>query len=285
MRREDLRDSAVGPGELAAPRPAIRGCGRAASRPGCRSRRRSSPRAPARPSRRPARCGGTGPAPSARCPPRTDLTHSAPARVLPAPRPPMITQVRQSPSGASWWAWPRIRTGRAAPAAPQPSGCRGTPSARWAALRRSSLPPIEARAAPRSSFAPAAPPPRSLLCCLPSLVSTSIAMLIHSETCSSRAASIRAHRCHASEGAAGRRQDPVSGFRVPEQARPRFPRSSRALARRSSGSFSCSPFAVGAPRCMRGRDGRSAARGAPDKKASAARRIRLRRAPSRERSG
>ena len=30
-------------------------------------------------------------------------THSAPARVFPAPRPPRITQDRQSPAGGNWW--------------------------------------------------------------------------------------------------------------------------------------------------------------------------------------
>ncbi len=29
-------------------------------------------------------------------------THSAPARVLPAPRPPSTSQARQSPAGGSW---------------------------------------------------------------------------------------------------------------------------------------------------------------------------------------
>ena len=40
--------------------------------------------------------------PSARA---SALTHSAPALVLPKPRPAEISQVRQSPGGGSWPSW------------------------------------------------------------------------------------------------------------------------------------------------------------------------------------
>src|SRR5690606_2855847 len=42
------------------------------------------------------------PGSAARAPSTWARTHSAPARVLPAPRPPMTTQVRHAPSGGSW---------------------------------------------------------------------------------------------------------------------------------------------------------------------------------------
>ena len=76
--------------------------GPAASRRGCRKGRRPSPPAPRRASRRPGRPGNVVPG-SPGLPPfdlrRESIRH--PARVLPAPRPPRMTQVVQSPSGGS----------------------------------------------------------------------------------------------------------------------------------------------------------------------------------------
>ena len=81
--------------------PAIPAAGRGPSRRGCRSARKPSPRAPGRASRRSGRPGSIAPGRPASPPSTCARTHSAPARVLPAPRPPRMTQVVQSPSGGS----------------------------------------------------------------------------------------------------------------------------------------------------------------------------------------
>ena len=66
-----------------------------------RGSRTPSPPAPGPASRRPGRPGSMPPGRPASPPSTCARTHSAPARVLPAPRPPRMTQVVQSPSGGS----------------------------------------------------------------------------------------------------------------------------------------------------------------------------------------
>jgi hypothetical protein len=45
------------------------------------------------------------------------VSHSAPARVLPKPRPALMTQVDHSPAGASWPAWAQASHARSRPVA------------------------------------------------------------------------------------------------------------------------------------------------------------------------
>jgi len=99
-----------------------------------------------------------GPGPST-----IDLTHSAPARVLPAPRPPMQTQVRQSPSGGSWWSCAQNSKEKGAPPALPPQVRPGTHPAASAAAMRSSRSQTSARAAARSR-SPATAIPSFRLC-------------------------------------------------------------------------------------------------------------------------
>ena len=92
-------------------------------------------------------------APSPCVPSTRALTHSAPARVLPAPRPPSISHVVQSPSGGSW-------SGRAAflvqsreirPLLRRASSLQDAPNLSSRSLRRASLRSISASSQAGSS--------------------------------------------------------------------------------------------------------------------------------------
>ena len=94
--RHQLRLVAVRPEQRVAAPVEVRAFVVADEWPAGRFRPRPSPPAPVPSSRRPARSARRDPGSAARA-----RTHSAPARVLPEPRPPRISQVVQSPSGGS----------------------------------------------------------------------------------------------------------------------------------------------------------------------------------------
>ncbi len=148
--RERVGHRAVRAIRAAGASPSIAGARCAARCAGCRRGPRSSPRARRARSRRPARWSRAARRHKARWPCTSARTHSAPARVLPAPRPPSISQVVHGPPplaarAAAPGARARARrsharaaaaTGAAAapPASPPPSGRLATK----ASMRRAS---------------------------------------------------------------------------------------------------------------------------------------------------
>ena len=105
--RERLRHRAVRPFQQPARRRSTPAAPRAAICAAGPTRPRSSPRARRARSRRRARCGDAGGPRKASLPCASARTHSAPSRVLPAPRPPSTSQVVHGPplfalAGGSW---------------------------------------------------------------------------------------------------------------------------------------------------------------------------------------
>ena len=156
-RRENLRHRAVRPDQPPPASPATRAAGPAASRPGSRRRRRPSPPAPRRASRRPGRPGNIVPGSPGLPPSTCARIHSAPARVLPAPRPPRMTQVVQSPSGGSWCPSAQCSKSQGRDIRAFGLNVSRKPSSSPAAAQTASLATISARAASRSSAMPAPP--------------------------------------------------------------------------------------------------------------------------------
>ena len=135
--REGFRHRAVRPFQPAARR-ATAAARRAATCARARPGLRSSPRARRARSRRPARCGGSGRRRKAPWPCTSARTHSAPSRVLPAPRPPSASQVVHGPpllaaTGGSWWRCASVAKSLSASSTGRQS--RQSPSASPASVR------------------------------------------------------------------------------------------------------------------------------------------------------